>query len=56
MPLIYWSIKYAKESKKLDKFVVSTEDKEIKKISESYGSEVLDRPEELAKDNVPDAL
>lgn len=55
MPLIYWSIKHAKESKKLDKFVVSTEDKEIKKISESYGSEVLDRPGELAKDNVPDA-
>jgi len=53
-PLIYWSIKYAKESKKLDKVVVSTEDNEIKKVALEYDAEVLDRPNELAKDNVPD--
>ena len=54
MPLIYWSIKYGRESTKIDRLVVSTEDKEIKESAESYGVEVLDRPEELSRDNIPD--
>lgn len=49
-PLVYWSIKAAQESKLLDKFIVSTEDSEIKKVSVSYGAEVMDRPGHLAKD------
>ncbi|MFH2106781.1 MAG: acylneuraminate cytidylyltransferase family protein [Candidatus Micrarchaeota archaeon] len=49
-PLIAWSIGSAKESKLLDKFVVSTEDKEIADVSRKYGAEVVDRPKELASD------
>ena len=49
-PLIAWTIESAKKSTLLDNFVVSTEDKEIAKISERYGSEVIERPDELATD------
>ena len=54
MPLLYWSIKYAKESKKIEKLIVSTEDREIKRMAESYNVEVLDRPKELSEDGSPD--
>ena len=50
-PLIYWSIKSAKESKLIDDFYVSTEDKMIKKISLKFGAKIIDRPKNLAKDN-----
>lgn len=49
-PLIWWSIQSAKESKRLDRFVVSTEDEEITAISRSFGAEVLPRPASLASD------
>jgi len=49
-PLIAWTIEAAKESKRLDRFVVSTEDPEIASISKKYGTEVIDRPIELATD------
>lgn len=49
-PLIAWTIERAKESKLLDKYLVSTEDKEIKEVAERYGAEVIDRPMELATD------
>lgn len=49
-PLIAWTIESAKASKKLDRFVVSTEDPEIAGISKKYGAEVIDRPIELATD------
>ena len=49
-PLIAWTIDAAKKSKMLDRYIVSTEDPEIKKVAESYGAEVLDRPVELATD------
>lgn len=51
-PLIYWSIKSAKESKLLDTVVVSTEDIEVKKIAEEYDVEVIERPKEYSTDNV----
>lgn len=50
-PLITWTIERAKESKMLDKVVVSTEDKKIKEISIKYGAEVIDRPKKLAQDD-----
>lgn len=50
-PLIYYTIKAAQDSKLLTKFVVSTDDAEIKEVSESFGAEVIDRPAELAKDS-----
>lgn len=51
-PLIAWTVESAKKSKYLDKFVVSTEDKEIAEISRKYGAEVIDRPKELATDTI----
>lgn len=51
-PLIYWSIKAAKESKYIDKLIVSTDDNEIAKISRQFGAEVpFSRPKELSNDN-----
>ena len=50
-PLIAWSIEAAKKSKHLDRVIVSTEDKEIAKISKEWGAEVVKRPEELARDD-----
>ena len=49
-PLILWSIEAAKESKYIDRIVVSTEDKEIGEIAQQGGAEVLWRPHELASD------
>lgn len=49
-PLIAWTIEAAKESKLLDRYVVSTEDSEIAGIARRWASEVLERPAELATD------
>lgn len=49
-PLIAWTIEAAKRSLLLDRYVVSTEDKEIAEISRKYGAEVISRPPELATD------
>lgn len=50
-PLIAWSIETAKASKYIDRVVVSTDDEEIKRISEQYGAEVpFLRPEYLSND------
>ncbi len=50
-PLIAWTIEAAQKSKLLNRYVVSTEDKEIAKISRDYGAEILNRPKELATDD-----
>lgn len=52
-PLLVWTIEAAHKSKYLDRCVVSTEDAEIKSVAEAWGGEVLDRPEELARDDTP---
>jgi len=49
-PLITWTIEAAKESEMIDRYVVSTEDKEIADISREYGVGVIERPPELATD------
>ncbi|MDR0547850.1 MAG: acylneuraminate cytidylyltransferase family protein [Deltaproteobacteria bacterium] len=49
-PLVAWTIKAAKESSLLKRFVVSTEDEEIAAVAKAYGAEVLVRPPELARD------
>ena len=51
-PLVAWSIEAAQKSGLLDRFVVSTEDAEIASVSRAHGAEVLDRPAELAGDEV----
>lgn len=50
MPLIYWSIKSAQESKKIDKVIVSTDSQEIEKIAIKFGVEVLNRPKHVSND------
>ena len=49
-PLIAWTIDAAKKSRLLDRYIVSTEDKEIAEISRKFAAEVLERPFELATD------
>ena len=51
-PLIYWSIKVALESNKVDRVIVSTEDEEIADIARSFSAEVpFMRPKKYAMDN-----
>ena len=50
-PLIAWTIGAARESKLLDRYVVSTEDEEIARVAREYGAEVLERPANLATDD-----
>ncbi len=53
-PLLGWTIDAAKESKLLDRYVVSTEDKEISRVAQGYKIETLERPYELANDEISD--
>jgi CMP-N,N'-diacetyllegionaminic acid synthase len=52
-PLIAWTIEKALGSRYIDKVVVSTEKQEIAEISKQYGAQVVERPEELARDDSP---
>ena len=50
-PLIAWSIEVGKESKYIDKLIISTDDKKIAGVAESYHCEVpFIRPENLSSD------
>jgi CMP-N-acetylneuraminic acid synthetase len=49
-PLMTYTIEVALKSKYLDRVIVSTDDKEIAKISKKYGAEVIKRPKILAID------
>ncbi len=50
-PLIYYTIKSAKKSNIFDKIIVSTDSKNIKKVSEKYGAEVpFIRPKRISGD------
>jgi len=51
-PLIAYTIEAALGSYFIGRTVVSTEDEEIAKIAREYGAEVVERPLELAGDNV----
>jgi pseudaminic acid cytidylyltransferase len=51
-PMIYYSISNAISSKCFKKIIVSTDDKQIAKISKKYGAEILfKRPKNLSGDN-----
>ena len=51
-PLIAWSIEVAKACKYVDRVIVSTDDEEIKQVSEQYGAQVpFLRPEHLSNDH-----
>jgi CMP-N,N'-diacetyllegionaminic acid synthase len=50
-PLIQYTIESAKQSKKIDKLVVSTDSEEIATIARNLGVEVIKRPTEFARDD-----
>ncbi|MBT6170439.1 MAG: acylneuraminate cytidylyltransferase family protein [Flavobacteriaceae bacterium] len=51
IPLIEYTIKEALKSKYIDRYIISTDDLEIKKVSESCGAEVpFLRPSEFSQD------
>lgn len=50
-PLLAWTIDSAKRSKLLDRYIVSTEDEEIRDISQRYGADIIIRPKELSTDD-----
>lgn len=52
-PLLQWTIESALQSEMIDKYIVSTDDPEIKKCALSLGVEVLDRPCRLSDDATP---
>lgn len=52
-PLISYPIEAAKKCDKLNKIIVSTDDKEIASIARKYGAEIIDRPKNLADDKTP---
>lgn len=54
-PLIAWTIEQAKNSKRLTRTILSSDDPEIISVSKSYGAEVpFVRPPEFAEDLTPD--
>jgi len=54
-PMVYYSIEACQKSKYITRFVVSTEDAEIKKVCQRFTAEVIDRPMELAEDETKTA-
>ena len=54
-PLIAWTIETAAACSNLDRIIVSTDDKEIAEIAQTFGAEVpFLRSQELAQDDTPD--
>ena len=51
-PLVAYTIEAAHNSKYITRTVVSTESSKIKDICLALGAEVIDRPEELARDKI----
>jgi len=49
-PLISWSIHQAISSKKISSVWVTSDDQKILEIAKQYGSNIIERPPELAKD------
>lgn len=55
-PLIAWTIEAAKAAKTVDRVYVSTDDREIATVADSYGAFVIERPPELATDTAPSEM
>jgi len=49
-PLIVYSIEAALQAKSVERVIVSTDDKEIAKVSRQYGAEVIQRPDDISGD------
>ena len=53
-PLISWTVEVAKDSKYIDKSIISTDNEEIAKIVKQSGGEVpFQRPKNLSEDDTP---
>ncbi len=52
-PLLAFTIRAAKQSRYLDRCVVSTDHPEIAQVARDHGAEVIDRPADLATDQAP---
>jgi CMP-N-acetylneuraminic acid synthetase len=52
-PLLAYTILEAKRSKRITRYVVSTDDEQIAAVAREYGAEVQMRPERLAQDDTP---
>ncbi len=55
-PLIAWTIQAARESKYIDRIVVSSDSQEILAVAKKIGAEIIARPKPLAADHVVAAL
>ena len=51
-PMISYPIAAAKESGLFERIIVSTDDEEIARVADSCGADVIDRPPDLARDEV----
>jgi CMP-N-acetylneuraminic acid synthetase len=52
-PLIAWSIQVGLAAECVGRVVVSTDDQEIAQVAQHYGSEIIERPEEISGDKTP---
>ena len=52
IPLVAHTINHAKDSKFLTHFIVSSEDKQIREVSEKYGAETMNRPKKYSHDKI----
>ena len=57
-PLVSYSIESAKKSKFIDKIVVTTDNKNIMRVSKNFGAEIIMRPKNISGDKakVEDAI
>lgn len=51
-PMLSFAIQACVESQHIDRVFVSTEDAEVAAIAQTYGAEIISRPQELAEDSV----
>jgi N-acylneuraminate cytidylyltransferase len=52
-PLIAFTLEAARQSERLDRIVVTTDDPEIADLARTAGAEVVERPSEIAADDSP---
>ncbi|MBA7527268.1 N-acylneuraminate cytidylyltransferase [subsurface metagenome] len=52
-PLLCYTIDAARESKLANRIIISTEDKDISKVSREYGIEIVNRPTKYSTDDAP---
>lgn len=51
-PLVAHTIEQAGQAKLIDRYIVTSEDPEIRQVCEAYGAETISRPDEYAHDSI----